>query len=59
MNSLIIVTEFNAEGQDKFLLIGVTSWGVGCGTPDYPGVYARVTNALPFLNEKLKGSICF
>ena len=53
------MTEISAGGQDKFLLIGVTSWGVGCGTPDYPGVYARVTTALPFLIETLKGSICF
>ena len=32
-------------------LVGVISWGDGCGKPGNPGVYARVTHFLEWINN--------
>ena len=42
---------YNDAGQA--ILVGVVSRGYGCGDVDYPGVYARVTEVLPWIEEEL------
>ena len=37
-------------------LVGVTSFGSGCGDPDYPGVYARVTEVKQWIQATVPGT---
>ncbi|KAJ8919215.1 hypothetical protein NQ315_012203, partial [Exocentrus adspersus] len=41
---------------DKYEIVGIVSWGVGCGRPGYPGVYTRVSKYLSWLKHNLEDS---
>ena len=42
------------EEAGRYVLRGVTSWGDGCGLQRFPGVYARVTKGLEWIEEVMQ-----
>merc|ERR1712226_1277994 len=36
--------------NDKFVLAGVVAWGIGCGVPNVPGVYAAVADVVCWID---------
>jgi len=39
----------------KWSVYGATSWGSGCGSEDYPGVYSRVHYSLSWIESTMSG----
>ncbi|XP_043946556.1 transmembrane protease serine 9 [Protopterus annectens] len=39
------------ESSGKWFLAGLTSWGYGCGRPNYPGVYTKITEVRDWIKQ--------
>lgn len=42
------------KGDSRWYLVGITSWGSGCGEKNKPGVYTRVSSVLPWIYSKMQ-----
>ena len=40
-----------ANINEKYTLVGVTSFGLGCAMQNSPGVYVRVSSFIDFINN--------
>ena len=41
----------NGGGED--VQVGIVSWGVGCANPNFPGVYARISEGYDWIREQV------
>ncbi len=41
----------------EWLLIGITSWGLGCAQDGYPGVYTKVSNYINWIRSNTDGCV--
>ena len=58
LNSSFLGPLVTMEAGNFYSLIGVVSWGFGCASRTYPGVYARVTYVKSFIEDNISGSTC-
>ncbi|XP_058381280.1 tissue-type plasminogen activator [Diceros bicornis minor] len=40
--------------DNHMTLVGIISWGLGCGRKDVPGVYTKVTNYLDWIQDNIR-----
>uniref|UniRef100_A0A8B9CIN3 Peptidase S1 domain-containing protein n=1 Tax=Anser brachyrhynchus TaxID=132585 RepID=A0A8B9CIN3_9AVES len=44
------------RSNGRWIILGITSWGYGCGRKDSPGVYTKVSKYVPWIKKVTNGS---
>ncbi|XP_029464835.1 neurotrypsin-like isoform X2 [Rhinatrema bivittatum] len=42
------------RSSGHWVILGITSWGYGCGQKDFPGVYTKVSKFIPWIKKVTK-----
>ncbi|KAM8904233.1 transmembrane protease serine 13a isoform 2-T2 [Spinachia spinachia] len=45
------------QNMNRWYLLGITSWGSGCGNINKPGVYTRVPSVLPWIYSNMQKEV--
>ena len=56
---LLVLEGGLAGGGSNFVQVGITSFGIGCADPDFPGVFTRVSEYAEWIEENLRESTLF
>ncbi|XP_065223075.1 trypsin Blo t 3-like [Planococcus citri] len=45
--------QINVDGLGTMKVVGIVSWGRGCGQPNYPGVYTRIDRYIRWIHDNI------
>jgi len=51
---LVCVVKEKKSTQQKYIQVGIVSWGIGCGDENVPGVYSSLVSNYQWINKHLK-----